>query len=109
MTKKLSGKTAIVTGGNSGIGESTAHLFAQQGANVIIMARREEQGLEVQESINSQGGNSVFIQMDVGDPNSVYPAIEKASQAFGDVHILFNNANHVLTTPNIFSQLQTFY
>ena len=94
MTKKLSGKTAIVTGGNSGIGESTAHLFAQQGANVIIMARREEQGLEVQESINSQGGNSVFIQMDVGDPNSVNPAIEKASQAFGDVHILFNNAGH---------------
>ena len=58
MTNKLTGKTAIVTGGNSGIGESTAHLFAQHGANVIIMARREEQGIHVQESINSQGGKS---------------------------------------------------
>ena len=46
MSGRLDGKVTIVTGGNSGIGEATSHLFAREGAKVILMARREEQGIE---------------------------------------------------------------
>ena len=92
MTGRLDGKVTVVTGGNSGIGESTARLFASEGAKVLLLARREEQGIAVQNSINSDGGESTFVQCDVGDPDSVNAAINKAAGIYGGIHVLFNNA-----------------
>ncbi len=94
MTGKLDGKVTVITGGNSGIGESTARLFASEGAKVLLLARREEQGIAVQNSINSDGGESTFVQCDVGDPDSVNAAINKAADIYGGIHVLFNNAGH---------------
>jgi len=94
MTGRLNGKVTVVTGGNSGIGESTARLFASEGAKVLLLARREEQGIAVQNSINSDGGDSTFVQCDVGDPDSVNAAINKAAGIYGGIHVLFNNAGH---------------
>ena len=94
MTRRLDGKVTVVTGGNSGIGESTARLFASEGAKVLLLARREEQGIAVQNSINSDGGESTFVQCDVGDPDSVNAAINKAAGIYGGIHVLFNNAGH---------------
>ena len=94
MTGRLNGKVTVVTGGNSGIGESTARLFASEGAKVLLLARREEQGIAVQNSINSDGGESTFVQCDVGDPDSVNAAINKAAGIYGGIHVLFNNAGH---------------
>ena len=48
MSEKLKGKVAVITGGNSGIGEATGRLFAKEGAKVVLMARREEKGREVE-------------------------------------------------------------
>jgi meso-butanediol dehydrogenase/(S,S)-butanediol dehydrogenase/diacetyl reductase len=92
MSGKLEGKVAIVTGGNSGIGEATAHLFAKEGARVALMARRVEQGLKVQEAIKSKGGEATFIRCDVSDSKAVDSAVKEAVSKYGTADILFNNA-----------------
>ncbi|HIM58969.1 MAG TPA: SDR family oxidoreductase [Dehalococcoidia bacterium] len=92
MAKRLDSKVAIITGGNSGIGEGTAHLLAKEGARVILMARREEQGQAVASAIRDEGGEVTFISCDVGDEDSVESAIAEAAGTYGGIHILFNNA-----------------
>jgi NAD(P)-dependent dehydrogenase (short-subunit alcohol dehydrogenase family) len=92
VTKKLDGKVAIITGGNSGIGASTAHRFAQEGARVILMARRAGEGKAVEQAIRDGGGEASFIACDVGDEGSVRAAVDQAAQTYGAVHLLFNNA-----------------
>ena len=92
MGNRLDDKVAIVTGGNSGIGEATAHLFAREGAKVAIMARRQEEGLKVQDAITGGGGEATFIACDVGDGDSVEAAVAEAAKTYGAIHILFNNA-----------------
>ena len=92
MTKRLENKVAVVTGGNSGIGEDTATLFAEEGAHVILMARRELEGREVEARINASGGDAKFISCDVGDVESVSRAIKLAAETHGRIDVLFNNA-----------------
>ena len=89
MPGRLDGKVTIVTGGNSGIGEATSHLFAKEGAQVILMARREEKGIEVQNSIRAVGGEATFIQCDVSDVDSVERAVAQAAGTYDSVDILF--------------------
>ena len=71
MSQKLAGKVAIITGGSDGIGEATALRFAEEGAKVVIMARGETKGLNVQENIRSKGGDATFISCDVANSESV--------------------------------------
>jgi NAD(P)-dependent dehydrogenase (short-subunit alcohol dehydrogenase family) len=92
MAKRLEGKVAIVTGGNSGIGEATAHLFAREGAKVAIMARREDEGRKVQEAIEAEAGEATFIRCDVMDRKAVDAAVEETVSKYGPVTVLFNNA-----------------
>ena len=92
MTKKLEGRVAIVTGGNSGIGEAAAHLFAKEGAKVALMARREPEGHAVQNAIRSDGGEATFIACDVSDSSAVDTAVAKVVATYGTVNILANNA-----------------
>lgn len=92
MSNRLHGKVAIITAGNSGIGASTAEAFAREGAKVILMARREEQGRSVEQAIRTSGGEATFIACDVADDQSVAAAVDQAATTYGGVHILFNNA-----------------
>ena len=92
MANRLDGKVAIATGGNSGIGEATAHLFAREGARVAIMARREEEGQRVQDAIAGEGGEATFIACDVSDVDSVESAVAEVAKTYGAIHVLFNNA-----------------
>ena len=92
MADRLSGKVAIITGGNSGIGEGIARTFANAGAKVILMARREQQGKAVEARIQDDGGTATFIACDVSDEASVEAAAAEAAKTHGAIDILINNA-----------------
>ena len=92
MADRLAGKVAVITGGNSGIGETTGQVFAREGAKVILMARREEQGQAVAQGIREVGGEATFIRCDVGDDDSVRQAVAQAADVYGAINVLFNNA-----------------
>ncbi|KAA9354025.1 SDR family oxidoreductase [Larkinella humicola] len=91
--KKLANKVAVVTGGNSGIGLSTAILFAEQGANVAITGRNP---ISLDRAVEAIGHGAVGIVSDVSDVNNITKAYEKVSEVFGKIDVLVVNAgvNH---------------
>ncbi len=86
---ELKNKTAIITGGASGLGEATARRFLKFGANVVILDMNEERALAI---CNELGKNIKFIKTDVTSPESVLAAIDFAVQSFGQVDIAVNCA-----------------
>lgn len=88
----LSGKTAIITGGASGIGEATALLFAENGCNVVVSDLDEKMGNAVVEKIKQAGTKALFIKADVGKPGDCESLIYETIETFGSVDIAFNNA-----------------
>jgi len=92
---KLEGKTAIVTGAGSGIGEATAMLFANHGANVVCADINLETADHTCKMIISAGGTAVVAGVDVTQSTQVKDMIEAAVEAYGGVDILFNNAGVV--------------
>ncbi len=89
---RLTGKTAIITGANSGIGKATAELFAQEGANVVLAARRLEKLKEVEAAITAAGGRAISVQADVTVHSDCARLADAAYAAFGRVDVLVNNA-----------------
>ena len=97
MTGRLIGKTAIITGGTSGIGKATALLFAEEGANVLITGRRAELGQRVVDEIQARGARGVFVEADHTQAEACSRVLERTLAEFGRVDILFNNAGIVTT------------
>lgn len=89
---RLPNKVALITGGNSGIGEATALLFAKEGAAVAVAARDESRGRAVVEQINTNAGKGIFVRVDVRKPDDCRHAVAETVNAFGRLDILFNNA-----------------
>lgn len=89
---RLENKVALITGGTSGIGEATAVLFAQEGANVTVTGRDEKRGRAVVEKIMNGGGKAIFIRSDVRQAADCRAAVDQTLRAFGRLNILFNNA-----------------
>jgi NAD(P)-dependent dehydrogenase (short-subunit alcohol dehydrogenase family) len=89
---KLNGKIAIVTGGGSGIGRSTAIRFAKEGAMVAVADLDSQSGEETVSLIQESGGEAIFIKTDVKDSNQVKDLINTSTNTFGGLHILVNNA-----------------
>ena len=100
----LKGKVALVTGASSGIGLTTAKLFAREGAKVAILARRLNVLEEKAAEIRAEGGECLPIAGDVTDPESVNAAVQKVIDTWGRIDILVNNAgdgDHHMTAENV--------
>ncbi len=88
----LKGKTAIVTGGASGIGEATALLYAEEGCNVVVSDVQEEKGNNLVQKIRQLNGKAIFVKADVSKPEDCEILVNKAVATFGSLDIAFNNA-----------------
>ena len=88
----LTGKTAVITGGNSGVGAATAMLFAKSGANVVISARRQAALDEVAAKIKAEGGNVLTVPTDISKDEDCQNLMKAAIDKFGAIDILVNNA-----------------
>ena len=89
---ELKGKAALVTGGTSGIGRETAALFAKAGAKVVVVGRREAEGVETVEMIRAAGGEALFVKTDVAKAADVEAMVKKTVEQFGRLDVAFNNA-----------------
>jgi NAD(P)-dependent dehydrogenase (short-subunit alcohol dehydrogenase family) len=90
--RQFTGKVALITGGNAGIGRTTAIEFAKQGAQVVVSARREKEGLDVIAEIKALGGNAIFVKTDVSQAREVKAMIDQTLATFGRLDYAFNNA-----------------
>ena len=97
---RLSGKRAIVTGSDQGIGRAIALRFAREGAAVTINYRHNEQGAnEVKSRIEAAGGRAIVVGADVGTAEGSARLIAETARAFGGLDILVNNAGIEIPRP----------
>lgn len=89
---RLQDKVILITGSGSGIGRSTALLFASEGAKVIVNDLSVESGEGTVSEIRAAGGEAIYIKADVTDPVSVSAMVDEIIKQFGRIDVLFNNA-----------------
>ncbi|OWM84768.1 hypothetical protein CDL15_Pgr027555 [Punica granatum] len=93
IAKRLEGKVALITGGASGIGESTARLFARHGAKVVIADVQDQLGLSVCKDIRSDQNQTVsYIHCNVSSETDVKNAVDSAVKNYGKLDVMFSNA-----------------
>jgi 3-oxoacyl-[acyl-carrier protein] reductase len=89
---KLDGRVALVTGASSGLGTQFAKALADNGAAVVLVARRADRLAALQKAIADAGGRAISVEADVTDRAAMVRAFDAAEKAFGTVTILVNNA-----------------
>lgn len=92
MTSELSGKSALVTGGTSGIGRAVAHKLAELGAHVVISGRNETRGEQAVRQIREAGGQADFVASELSDAASARTLAARAREVAGEINILVNAA-----------------
>ncbi len=88
----IEGRVAIVTGSGGGIGEAYAKGLAEQGAKVVVAEIQKESGERVAEEIRGAGGDALFVEVDVGSPESTQALAERVIAERGGIDFLVNNA-----------------
>ncbi|MBV9321746.1 MAG: SDR family oxidoreductase [Mycobacterium sp.] len=95
---KLSGKRAVITGGDSGIGRAVAIAYAREGADVLIAYLDEdEDAQDVARYVEDAGRKCVLVRGDLSDPAHCRTVIDRAAQEFGGIDVLVNNAGFQMT------------
>lgn len=90
---KLSGKIALISGGDSGIGRAVCIGMAKEGADIAFIYLNEDKDAELtMEAVQAEGREVLAIKGDIGDKDFCYQAVEQTIEEFGDLHILVNNA-----------------
>jgi NAD(P)-dependent dehydrogenase (short-subunit alcohol dehydrogenase family) len=89
---RLRGKVAVVTGGNAGIGEAIAKVFAREGASVVITGRRQGELNRVVNDIVKEQGKAFAVVGSITDESHVRETVHRTVQQFGRLDILVNNA-----------------
>ena len=92
MTKRLSGKVAIITGAGSGFGEGMARRFAEEGAKVVCADINKKAVEHVAKTIVAAGGKAIAVLADVARSNDTTRMVERAIREFGRIDIMVNNA-----------------
>ena len=94
--KRLIGKTAIVTGANSGMGMATARALLDEGATVIMLCRSEKRGKEAYEELTKDGNSRTYLILcDLGDYGSIRNFVKRVKETFTRIDILVNNAGFI--------------
>ena len=86
---RLKGKTALITGGGSGIGLATARVFSQEGAKIVLFGRRKE---KLEKAVDDLNGSAIFVQGDMRNNDDLDKLINETLDHFKGIDILVNNA-----------------
>lgn len=99
MSGVLTGQTAIVTGSSTGLGRGIAMRFADEGANVVTNSRSRDRAESTAEAIRETGGDAVAVEADVSDREAVDRLVAEATDVFGRLDIMVNNAGTTVEKP----------
>lgn len=95
----ITGKTVVITGASSGLGEATARYLSERGAIVVLGARRKERIDALAAEINGKGGEALAVATDVSDAAQVQRLVDAAVKKFGRVDVMLNNAGLMPHSP----------
>lgn len=102
---RFESKVALITGGAGGMGGMEARLFAKEGASVVIADLADEAGERLAAEICEQGGNAIYVHLDVTKEEQWIAAAQKVKETYGGLNILVNNAGinggHILPMEDI--------
>jgi NADP-dependent 3-hydroxy acid dehydrogenase YdfG len=99
MPNNIEGKVVVITGASSGLGEATARLLAENGAVVVLGARREDRIQTLANEITSQGGKALAIVTDVTQHEQVKKLVDAAVEKYGRIDVMINNAGLMPLSP----------